>query len=297
MRNAGLFAGAPTFLWIYQPQAWDGEGRSAFSINDPDTAANVAVLAPGVSNNMSNRMYADDASNLAAQTSRLSNTGETAVINWMGYNAPGGLQDPNALLDDYARDGGRELADDVAALRSTDEGRPSHIAVLAHSYGSTTTSYALQDGMGKNIDDVAFFGSPGLGVDSAGDPVNSIADLGMPAGHVFVGMAADDPISGILDVHDHNPAVSDEFSGATRFQAETTVGVMGAHSVYYAGHFDANGHWIASESLYNLGNIVVGNGVAPDHQAGLAHTELLAGMGQYRVDPEVGRGPVWVDMG
>jgi hypothetical protein len=79
---------------------------------------------------------------------------------------------------------------------------------LGHSYGSLTTSLALQEN-GRAVDDVVFYGSPGLGGDfpappvaglpitliGLNDAVDSPADLGLGSGHVYEMSEKDDPVA------------------------------------------------------------------------------------------------------
>ena len=42
--------GAPTFLQVYDPEAFGGDGRAAIAIGDPDHADNIAIVVPGTGN-------------------------------------------------------------------------------------------------------------------------------------------------------------------------------------------------------------------------------------------------------
>jgi pimeloyl-ACP methyl ester carboxylesterase len=59
--------------------------------------------------------------------------------------------------------------------------------VIGHSYGSTTAAHGAHD-HGLDADSLTLIGSPGAG----GDDVNSVRDLGMPEGTVYVGAAEND---------------------------------------------------------------------------------------------------------
>ncbi|MFD0918698.1 alpha/beta hydrolase [Saccharopolyspora rosea] len=104
---------------------------------------------------------------------------------WEGYESPNSLV-PGAAEEHYARGAEKDLADFQQGLRVTHDGPPSHNTVLGHSYGSTVVGYASRD-HGLHADDIAFLGSPGVGVEHAGD-------LGVPADHVWAGTSRDDAI-------------------------------------------------------------------------------------------------------
>lgn len=87
--------GADTLLLTYQPSAFNGQGRAAIAINNPDKAINTALLVPGTGHSVAEGwLSADDAVNLYTEMSRNSPVGPSSVIAWMGYDAPDGLDDP-----------------------------------------------------------------------------------------------------------------------------------------------------------------------------------------------------------
>src|SRR6516165_10907224 len=84
---------------------------------------------------------------------------ETAVVMWVGYDAPNTWHDPGLYEPNMARTGGQLLAADVNVLAVTHQGAPTHMTVVGHSYGSTLVSDAAAYGMHTN--DVVLVGSPG----------------------------------------------------------------------------------------------------------------------------------------
>ncbi len=62
-----------------------------------------------------------------------------------------------------------------------------HLVALGHSYGSSTTGYALARGS-TGVDDVALFGSPGAGAET-------VQQLHVPAGHLYVEATPTDPVA------------------------------------------------------------------------------------------------------
>jgi Alpha/beta hydrolase len=105
-----------------------------------------------------------DAINLYSQSLKADPNDPTAVIAWMGYDAPEfDFQHPESALADptklqqvgspwMAREGGALLAGDVNGLAVTyDDSIPLHVTVIGHSYGSTTVADAFANsGMHAN---------------------------------------------------------------------------------------------------------------------------------------------------
>lgn len=181
--------GADTFLQVYQPEAFGGDGRAAVAIGDPDHAADTAVVVPGTGNSVGSGWLAQkDAINLYNEMYNVDPDKPISVVAWMGYDAPDALWDPRVGTTALAREGGQLLAADVNALNATRDGA-GHITVFGHSYGSTTVADAAA-GFGMKTDDVVLVGSPGT------DLARSAADFHLnPGGHLYVGAASSDPVT------------------------------------------------------------------------------------------------------
>jgi WXG100 family type VII secretion target len=255
--------GAPTFLQVYEPEAFKGDGRAAIAIGNPDLAKNTAVVVPGTGNSVgSGWLGSDDAANLYNESNRADRANPTAVVAWMGYDAPDALYDPRVGTTGLAHEGGQLLASDVNALNATHVGE-GHMTVLGHSYGSTTVSDAAA-GYGMHADDVVLVGCPGT------DLAHSAADFHLnPGGHLYVGAASSDPVTqlgAIPQIHvpgtDFTASLGDDPAmdnyGSTRFKAEVPglTTPWGDHSQYYT-----NG----GESLFSMSDIVSGHGDALEH--------------------------------
>jgi hypothetical protein len=131
----------------------------------------------------------------------------------------------------------------------------AHTVMLGHSDGSLVVGEAAVRWPGKLADDLAFAGSPGVGV-------NKAAQLGVAADHVFAGEAGNDPVPDLppLDPvewfndyssHFGTDPASSQF-GARDFYVDPGRSVsltdpIGAHSQYWD---------IGSASLKNLARIV-----------------------------------------
>ena len=171
--------------------------RAAVAVGDIDTATHVAVFTPGFTTTVAQGLpgVTNDIAALR-QTAQLQllksdHPGESvAAVTWIGYDVPQwdtlDEHDRSVLGSAAAQHGGADLAhfyDGINTSRTTDP----HLTALGHSYGSTTTGYALQHTT-TPIDDAVVFGSPGLGT-------SDVTDLHVPAGHTAALRANLDPVA------------------------------------------------------------------------------------------------------
>ena len=203
-----------------------GDGRAAEVFGDLTTARHVAVVVPGMNNDLDN-FTGGDAERVHHQAS-LFDPGQVATIQWLGYDTPEGA---SALSASDAEPGAEALPQFVAGVRAQRAER-LHWTVIGHSYGSLVTGMA-ESGQGLEVDETVLIGSPGVGV-------NSAEELG--DGNVWAGLARFDVV-GYSEWHGLNPHAR-EF-GATRFH----TGDISGHSSYFNE---------GSESLRNIGLITAG---------------------------------------
>ena len=133
------------------------------------------------------------------QMDRLGIPGSAATVAWMGYDTPPNPIDTlspadlwTTMTDDRAHVGASGLSSYLEQLGTTSPN--AEVTLLGHSYGSLTSSLALQDLAAQGlhpVDNVVFYGSPGLELT---DP----AQLGLGEGNAFVMQAPGDPITGIV---------------------------------------------------------------------------------------------------
>ncbi|TRW78544.1 alpha/beta hydrolase [Mycolicibacterium sp. 018/SC-01/001] len=259
----------PTMLWAYEPTAFDGKGRAAVSIGNPDKSPNTAVIVPGTGSSVRDGWLSDghnDARNLYDQSLRADPNNPTAVMSWMGYDTPESFTDPNIATPGLARTGGDALAWDVNSFGVThDPSVPQHTTVIGHSYGSTTVADAFaRSGMQAN--DAVLLGCPGT------DAARSAADFHLNGGQVYVGDASTDPVGMLGEAGPGLPnALNDKLGnmmgvsaglgtdpagqdfGSVRFRAE----VVGADGIDPADH--SNYYTVGSESLRGITDIASGN--------------------------------------
>jgi hypothetical protein len=233
-----------------------GDGRFIVAVGNPDTAHHTAVWVPGVgSGTGSTPGDIDRVGRIQTAADRMTSTvkGDVATIMWLGYDAP--EKDTSAVGHERSEQGGRALTGFVGGLHATHGRVPSHITAMGHSYGSTVVADAALRG-GLDVADIVTAGSPGLHTAHA-------ADLHLDPRHVWVGAAADDPVSDfrvavpgwvqgspdarrILATAEaiHGPAPQDPGFGANRYHVDTH-----GHSNYWDND---------TRSLLNQARIVTG---------------------------------------
>ncbi|OBH59555.1 hypothetical protein A5685_03200 [Mycobacterium colombiense] len=299
----------PVYLFAYDPTAFGGKGRAAVCIGNPDTAKNTAVIVPGTSSSVKGGWLHEghnDALNLYGQANAADPNNPTAVIAWMGYDAPNDFKDLRISTPMLARTGSEALAQDVNGLWTTHLGGGQHVTVLGHSYGSTTVADAFAM-HGMHANDAVLIGCPGT------DMAHSAADFHLDGGHVFVGAASTDPISLIGESNGLSKSIfggdvvgqwrgtdpglgvdpaADGF-GSVRFRAEVPgsdgINARHDHSQYYN---------LGGEALHSMADITSGHGdalQADGMTAAHRHYPLqvnVPGLGPVNVGPQT---PAFVD--
>jgi hypothetical protein len=158
----------------------NGKPLVAVAIGDLDTAANVTWNVPGMKTTVADglKSWTLSAQDLYNGQGRALDEAELkagrAVVSWVGYDTPEAPPSGEVLSTDLAKAGGVKLA---AALDGFSEtraviGGKVRLNVVAHSYGTTTASYALK-AVTHEVSTATFFGSAGI----EGQEVGSAADL------------------------------------------------------------------------------------------------------------------------
>ncbi len=201
---------------------WDPQhGRIATVQGDIATAALVVITVPGTGANI--EQYTADGKE-TARAKQIKDAAEatgksTAVIAWLGYDAPQISLKNSPADESMAIDGGKQLAAFVNGLGLRND---QSVGVLGHSYGSTVAGHAATDGM--RVDNLVVIGSPGLGVNSRGA-------LGLaPGADVFSMRLPLDPIGG-LSAFGTDPSAA--IFGATRLAGSSDA--LFTHSDYWDG--------------------------------------------------------------
>ena len=146
-----------------------GDGRAAEVLGDLATATRVAVLIPGVDTTLADfdrglggvPRRAPGVQARALHDLLAKRDPHTAVIAWLGYDAPEGIG-LAAATEGRARDGAAAL---TTFVRDLLPGR--HVTLIGHSYGSIVAGLAARNL--PEVADVVTLGAPGIGVDRAGE--------------------------------------------------------------------------------------------------------------------------------
>ena len=171
------------------------DARASIVVGDLSTARYVSVLVPGMYMSVGEQIvdWAKVAQNLHDQeTSFLhrllgprssGGTPGVAVVAWIGYQTPvltniGGTQ--------LAMEGADSLERTLVGIQELRKENPPYLSVFAHSYGSTAALLALERKT-VTVDALALMGSPG-------SDAQSVAELSVRDGNVFVGQADLDPV-------------------------------------------------------------------------------------------------------
>lgn len=235
--------------------------RAALAIGDVDNADHVATLVPGRTTNCRNSSaenvtYAQNLRQAAARQGNI-DPSKVATIAWMNYHAPQEGLDARTMTASLAREGAdplRKFATGIHSWRS-ERGMDVHQSIIPHSYGSTTAGIAMRS-IGKDVvDDFAYTGSPGAGV-------NSLGTLGVDKEHVWVsaidhldwvrGMGPDDDFG-------HNPEqlegighLSGDASGAKDYEAGFKGDPYDNHSMYFVAPEEGQANLV----LNDLGQVI-----------------------------------------
>ncbi|CAN5534794.1 hypothetical protein BH10ACT7_BH10ACT7_05420 [soil metagenome] len=229
-----------------------GQGRAAIIMGDLRTADYVTYMVPGMFFTIEGQMvyWSDAAARMGEQQLQwLAHYGDTdstvATIAWIGYHTPN-LTNIGSLVN--AEEGRDSLAGAIEGLQALRAGDEPYISVIGHSYGSTAALMALTE-YDFEIDALAVVGSPG-------SAAQSVDELHVRDGNVFVGEAAWDPVP-TSAFFGSEPGAPDY--GATVFGTAGGVDpITGATLLRSFGHieyFSPN-----TESLRNLALITIGHG-------------------------------------
>ncbi|MGH3979144.1 MAG: alpha/beta hydrolase [Pseudonocardiaceae bacterium] len=229
--------------------------EAAVAVGNVDTADHVAVFTPGLGSTVDGKLeeYDDNMERLQRQaqyeSNRYGDGGSVAAVTWIGYQAPqpgfegyNPFDSDSVLQDDSARAGGADLAEFYRGIDASRASDP-HLTALGHSYGSTTTGFALQQDTG--VDDAVFFGSPGVGT-------SHIEDLEVPEGHSYRIEARRDVVAdgGVFGI---DPSHMDGMTGLSAQQETLPDGRPLGESVGHSDYLTQD-----STSQYNMSAVVAG---------------------------------------
>lgn len=283
-KKAGV--GGPV-LMAFDAMAFGGNGRAVVAFGtdprnpDPYQAKSVSWHVPGQGITMDQLgPCMGDALNHLQSVKHENPNLNAASIAWIGYDTPSGAKSWRAAGSKLAREGAAILYSDIKAfnaardVRATDGTRFQNNHIFAHSYGSTTASYAGERGrLATDIRTVTLIGSAGAG------RMKHASDFGIGAENVYVAASSRDPFTALggrrpgsfgrifglgLGV---DPAMAS--FGAQRIAAEFSAEMdrarnRGTHNAYYKFVDRTAEPAVRSESLANFGRIATGKKVELD---------------------------------
>ena len=235
--------------------------RAALAIGDVDNADHVATLVPGRTTNCrdssaDNVTYAKNLRQAAARQGNI-DPSKVATIAWMNYHAPQSGPDARTTTATLAREGAdplRKFATGIHSWRS-ERGMDVHQSIIPHSYGSTTAGIAMRS-IGKDVvNDFAYTGSPGSGVQSLGT-------LGVDKEHVWVsgidhldwvrGMGPDEDFGRNPEQLEGIGHLSGDASGAEGYEADFKGDPFDNHSMYFVAPKEGQANLV----LNDLGQVI-----------------------------------------
>lgn len=231
---------------------------AAVAVGDVDNAERVGVTVGGLNTRVSSSVanMVGEAQTQRATASQLRkaaglpDSDAVASVAYLGYDAPANLYD--VIHDDLARTGAEPLNRFYQGLAATTNLADQRITAFGHSYGSLTTSLALQ--LGAPVDDVVLYGSPGAEITDA-------AQLGVKPGHAYYLMSSHDMVADSLPIaHRFGPPLFD-VTGMTELAVDGGVAPDGKQHERAYGHSEyprsgSNGE--LRMSGYNMAAVLAG---------------------------------------
>lgn len=251
--------------------------KASIVIGDLATAKYVSVLVPGMYMSVGEQIedWAKTAQTLYDQQTEWlhrvlgprggSGTPGVATVAWIGYQTPVLMNIGGMKLATEGADSLERTLEGIQALRQTN---PPYLSVFAHSYGSTAALLALERGS-VTVDALALMGSPG-------SDAQSVSDLSVRDGNVFVGQAGLDPVvhSGFFGSDPGSPSYGAKPMGVSGgVDAITGVELTGSsgHNEYFTA---------GTECMRNLALIGIDLGglvMSGDKDAGSSHVTTASG--------------------
>ncbi len=231
---------------------------AAVAVGDVDNAERVGVTVGGLNSRVSSnvdRMVSEAHAqrNTAVRLRRsagLSDNDAVASVVYLGYDAPSSVSE--VIRDDLARAGAGPLNRFYKGLSATTNIAGQHITAFGHSYGSVTTSLAVQ--LGAPVGDIVLYGSPGAEITDA-------AQLGVQPGHAYYMMGPRDLVADAIPVvRTFGPGLFD-VPGMTELSVDGGIAPDGKRHEPAVGHSDyprigRNGE--LRMSGYNMAAILAG---------------------------------------
>ncbi|MFF1878598.1 alpha/beta hydrolase [Leifsonia sp. NPDC058230] len=158
------------------------EPRAAISVGDLDKATRVTYIVPGMGTNVAGDMdrFVLGARDMREAQEKATDTqGEIAVLAWLDYTPPGGMDVAGVGHEPLAKAGGERLSSALRGLESVHSAYAvaDEVSVVGHSYGTAVATLAL---MSASADHLVMLGSAGVP-----NQIDDADSLKVPRGEVF----------------------------------------------------------------------------------------------------------------
>ena len=180
-------------LYLYEPATGETgheATHAAYVSGDIDKADHVSTFVPGMGTTVAESGDNIDRMNELKNRAEAQGKGSVATISWVGYDAPPQPEktaDLSVVDTGDAKIGGENLAKHLEGVKDMRDAshHPVHQSVLGHSYGSTTSSYAMKQVRPGVVSDYLVFGSPGV--------AGKAEEMHVPQGHAHSMIYQDSP--------------------------------------------------------------------------------------------------------
>ncbi|NYE93915.1 hypothetical protein FHU41_000136 [Psychromicrobium silvestre] len=229
----------------------NGKPLGAIAIGNMDKAKNVTWNVPGMGTTLSDGIESWTKSAQDLYKGQYAAMGYEArkqgvvVVSWVGYETPDKPPSSAVLSMSAANTGAEKLQIALDGFQDTrGPGSGYHLNVVAHSYGTTTSSVALTHTK-YPVDTVCFFGS--AGIDPTQVPQASLMHVAHPGGQpaVYVTHAGGDNVAplGIYgsQLGIWSPPLEALNGGNIHPRFDPTEAWFGAHTFSSEGGYDADG--------------------------------------------------------
>nr|WP_313539030.1 alpha/beta hydrolase [Leifsonia aquatica] len=211
--------GAPPHqLYAYQP----GEhAKVALSTGLIDDAEHVSLIVPGMGTTAGDIWNYGNAARALREAQAVESgldASKIAVIAWLDYDPPGGIDVVGVIRNELAEAGADRLGRTLQGLQGIEGwgAQSSQLSVVAHSYGTNVAAIALAR-PGVSAGNVVMLGSAGV---SGGAPVAGV--LNVPLGEVYATQAVADEWAPLGQFVSGRTDPTDPSYGARVFTSEAT---------------------------------------------------------------------------
>jgi hypothetical protein len=216
----------PRELYVYQP----GEHtKVAISTGLLETANHISVVVPGMGTTANDiGQYGKAAEDLRRQQWVASgdDPSRIAVLSWLDYDPPGGLDIWGVTHDDLAKAGAERLGNTLRGLTAVKDwpANAAGLSIVAHSYGTNVAALALTQ-TDVSTGHVVLLGSAGIS-----SSIPSAAALHVPGGEVYATQGTQDEWAGLGQFLSGRTDPTNPGFSAIPFSAET--GILDGHTLY-----------------------------------------------------------------